>query len=342
MLTFESFNGIPVDYELFLIEEYASFITTCRYIEVNYPDFDINYFTVKENGKLIELLVYGNKGNTATCFNSLVSIDENIISEFTKKLFIKHPTISKIEIVASYKDYTLKKSFLSFKSDDQILKLPSTLDEYYQKLNYHVRKNSKNRKNRFLREFPMAKFETKYGSEIDESIVDKILLLNSNRMQSKGTVFGIDNAFKDSICKYSTFYGCVAYIEIDGEIVAGCISTILNKNIFAHVIGHDNNYSNFNLGEMCFIYLIETSINKGLSTFHFLWGQTEYKRRLLAEPHLLFFYYIYRSYSANYMVDKVKGLISATTSKIRQSNYSKPIRDGIKNYRKKKIQKQMN
>ena len=115
MLTFESFNGIPVDYEFFLIEKYASFITTCRYIEVNYPDFDINYFTVQEDGKLIELFVYGNKGNTATCFNSLVSIDENIFSEFTKKLFIKHPTISKIEIVASYKDYTLKKSFC-FKS----------------------------------------------------------------------------------------------------------------------------------------------------------------------------------------------------------------------------------
>jgi len=342
MLTFESFNGIPVDYELFLIEKYASFITTCRYIEVNYPDFDVNYFTVQENGKLIELLVYGNKGNTSTCFNSLVSIDQDIISEFTKKLFIKHPTISKIEIVASYKDYTLSKSFLSFKSDDQILKLPSTLDEYYQKLNYHVRKNIKNRKNRFQREFPTAKFKTKYGSEIEESIVDKILLLNSNRMQSKGTVSGIDNTFKDSIYRYSTFYGCVSYIEVDSEIVAGCISTLLNKNIFAHVIGHDNNYSKFNLGEMCFMYLIETSINKGLSTFHFLWGQMEYKRRLLAEPHFLFFYYIYRSYSANYMVDKVQDLISTTTLKIRQSKYSKPMRDAIKNYRKKKIQKQMN
>jgi len=335
-MTIEFFSGLPLEYESFLIEKYDSFITNCRYIEVYYPDYDINYFTVRNDGNLTELLVYGNRGNSAKCFNSLTSIDQDIISEFTKSLFIRHPTISKIEIVASYKDYTLKKSFLSFKSDDQILKLPTTLDDYFQELSYHVRKNIKNRKKRFLKEFPTAKFETKSGPEIGESVVDKIILLNCNRMLSKGTIPGIVNTFNDSIYRFSTFYGCVAYIEIDGEIVAGCITTLLNNEIFAHVIGHNNNYSKFNLGEMCFMYIIETSINKGIDTFHFLWGETEYKRRFLAEPHFLFFYYIYRSYSVDYVVDNVRVLISTVKLKIRQSKYSKPIREAIKNYRKRK------
>ena len=336
MLTFESFNGVPVDYESFLIEKYSSFISTSRYIEINYPDCDVNYFTVKENGKLIELLVYGNKGNTSTCFNSLVSIDEDIVSEFLENIFKKHPEIKKIEIIASYKDYNFNRSFLSFKSDDQILRLPSTLDDYYQKLSYHVRKNIKNRKGRFLKEFPTAKFETKYGPEIRKSVVDEIILLNCNRMLSKGTIPCVINTFNDSIYRFSTFYGCIATIEIDGEIVAGCIATVLNNKIFAHVIGHNNNYSKFNLGEMCFIYIIETSINKGINTFHFLWGEAEYKRRLLAEPHSLFFYYVYRSYSVDYMVGKFKVLISTAKLKIRQSKYSVPIRQAIKNYRKRK------
>jgi len=341
MLTFENFNGIPFDYESFLIEKYSSFITTSHYIEINFSDFDVNYFTVKEDGKLIELLVYGNKGNTSTCFNSLVSIDEDIVLIFFENLFKKHPEIKKIEIIASYKDYNFKRSFQSLISDDQILKLPTTLTEYYQKLSYHVRKNIKNRKSRFLKEFPKAKFETKYGPEIAESLVDKIILLNCYRMLSKGTIPGIGNTFKDNIYRFSTFYGCVAYIEIDGEIVAGCIATVLNYEIFAHVIGHNNNYSKFNLGEMCFMYIIETSINKGINTFHFLWGETEYKRRLLAEPHYLFYYYIYRSYAVDYMVGKVQVLISTVKLKIRQSKYSEPIRDAMKKYRKK-IQKKMN
>ncbi len=337
MLKFESFKGIPYDYESFLIEKYDSFITTCRYIEVNHPDCDINYFKVLENDKMVELLVYGNKGKISKCFNSLVSIDQNIISEFTENLFSKHPEINKIEIIASYKDYDLKKSFLSFKSDDQILELPSTLDEYYQELSYHVRKNIKNRKVRFLREFPTAKFVTSYGSEIEQSVVDKIILLNTNRMQSKGTIPGIDNTFKDSIFRYSTFYGCVAYIEIDGEVVAGCITTLLKNKIFAHVIGHDNNYSKFNLGEMCFMYIIETSINKGLSTFHFLWGETEYKRRLLAKPNLLYFYNVYRSYSVDYMLDKLKVSVETAKLNLQQSAITKPVREAIKSYRKGKL-----
>ena len=339
MLTFESCKGIPMDYESFLIDKYNSFITTCRYIEVNYPDYDVNYFTVKENDKLIELLVYGNKGNTSKCFNSLVSIDQIIVSKFSDNLFKKHPEIKKIEIIASYKAYNLKKSFLSFKSDDQILELPSTFDEYLMELSYHVRKNIKNRRSRFLREYPAAKFETKYKSEIEQSIVDKIFLLKSKRMQSKGVISLIDDVFEDSLYRYSTFYGCVAYIEIDGKIVAGCIATLLKDRIFAQVIVHDNNYSKFNLGEMCFMYIIETSINKGLSTFHFLWGESEYKRRLLAKPHILYFYYIYRSYSVGYLTNKAQVLISTAKLDIQRSVITKPIRDGIKYFRKKKFEK---
>jgi hypothetical protein len=337
MITFESFKGIPIAYESFLIEKYDSFITTCRYIEVNYPDYDINYFTVNDDGKPIELLVYGNRGNTAKCFNSLASIDEDIISEFSKNIFNKHPLITKIEIVASYNEYDLNKSFLSFKSDDQILKLPSSLEDYFTELGAQTRKHIKQRKERFLRDYPNARFVTKYGPEIEESIVDKIILLNSYRMKSKGTVPCIDNTFKDCIYKYSTFYGCVAYIEIDGEIVAGCISTMLNKVVFAHVIGHDNNYSKFNLGEMCFIYLIDTSIEKGISSFHFLWGETEYKRRLLAKPYILYFYFIYRSFSLDFMLNKFWVTISNAMTNIEHSAITKPLRDAVKSYRIKKM-----
>lgn len=337
MISFESFKGIPREYESFLIEKYDSFITTCRYIEVYYQDYDIHYFIVKDKGKLLELLVYGTREKAAKCFNSLVYIDQDIISEFVKNVFNRHPLITKIEIVASYKEYDLNKSFLSFKSDDQILKLPSSLEDYLTNLGSQTRKHIKQRKERFLKDCPNAKFVTKYGLEIEESLIDKIILLNCSRMKLKGTISGIDNISKDNIYKYSIFYGCVAYIEIDGEVVAGCISTVLNKKVFAHVIGHNNNYSKFNLGEMCFMYLIETSIQKGISSFHFLWGETEYKRRLLAKPHVLYFYYVYRSFSLNFLLSKLRFTITKTKTNIEHSNFTKPLRDAIKSNRIKNM-----
>ena len=121
MITLEFYNGLPLKYESFLLEKYDSFITTCRYIEVYYPTHDINYILVNKDGTLIELLVFGNKGKTSTCFNSLTDIDQDIIKAFTKKLFENFHSIKKIEIIDSYRIYDLKKSFLS---------------EYFFKFNY--------------------------------------------------------------------------------------------------------------------------------------------------------------------------------------------------------------
>ncbi|MDR3651532.1 MAG: GNAT family N-acetyltransferase [Paludibacter sp.] len=336
MISIECFNGLPLEYESFLIEKYDSFMVTCRYAEIYYPSYDVNYMLVYEDDKLIELLLFGNIGNTSLCFNSLAEINQDIITECTTKIFEKYPAINKIKIDASYVDYNLKKSFLNFKSDDQILDLPLTIDDYYLELGYHTRKNIKNRKVRLLRDYPAVKFITKFGLEIDESIIDKIILLNKDRMEYKGKTPAIDEAFKNNIYQFARHYGCVAYIEIDGLIVAGCIATILKKRIFAHVIAHDNNFSKYNVGESCIFYLIQTSIEKGMATFHFLWGENEYKKRLLAKNHVLYFYSIHRKYSFNYFMDGIKTLFSNALSNIERSKYSKPIREVIKFYRKNK------
>jgi len=336
MISIKFFSGLPLEYESFLIKKYDSFITTCRYIEVNYPDYDINYSTVSDDGELIELLVYGNRGNTARCFNSLTSIDQSVIFEFTKNIFIKHPSITKIEIEASYQAYSLNKSFLNFKSNDQILELPSTLEDYYNKIGSSTRSNARKHKNKLLRDYPQVKFTTKFGREIENSIIDRIFQLNKDRMESKGTIYQIDETFKNHTYLYSQYYGCVAYIEIDGVIVAGSIATILKTGVFSHVIAHDNNYSKYNVGELCMLFLVETSIENRMSTLHFLWGESDYKKRLLAKHHELYFYYIYKSYSIDYIVTRSKILIYNTLIKFERSKFTKSLRQRIKSYRIKK------
>jgi len=337
MISIECFKGLPIEYESFLIEKYDSFITTCRYIEVYYPTYDINYMLVYENSNLSELLIFGNRGNKATCFNSLVSIDQNIVTEFQKNIFEKYPFIKKIEIVASYKNYFLNKSFLINKNDDQILNLPSTIDDFYLKLGYHTRKNIKNRRVKLLIDYPKVKFITKFGVDIEESIVDKIIQLNCDIMKQKGIIPGIDNTYKNNIYKYSQHYGCVTYIEIDGVIVAGCISTVLNKGVFAHVLAHDNNFSKYHVGEACMFYLIQTSIEKGLSTFHFLWGENELKKRFMAKPNILYSYYIYKSNSFDYFYNRLKISYQNILANFKNSKFTKPIKKAIKYYRKKKM-----
>lgn len=339
MISIECFNGLPVEHESFLIDRYASFITTCRYIEIYYAAYDINHMLVYNNGDLSELLVFGNKENTCVCFNSLVSLGQDIVPEFIKKVFEKYPAIKKIKIDASYKKYTLKKSVLFFKSDNHILNLPPTMDDYYLELGSSTRQKVKNRRIRLLKDFPEVNFITKYGNEIEEGIIDKIVQLNITRMKLMGRVSGIDAIYKNNIFKYSQHYGCVAYIEVNGEIVAGSINTVLNKSIFGHVTAYDNNFSKYNVGEICAFYLIQTSIEKGLTTFNFLWGESDLKKRLLAKPNLLFSYFIYRTYSFDYIYSKVNVLLYSVLIGLKFSKYSKPVKNAIQFYRRKKQKK---
>ena len=340
MISFKCFKGLPLEYESFLMEKYNSYITSCRYVAIYCPTYDINYMLVYENENLIDLILYGNNGDTTRCFNALVEMDQNIIKEFINMIFETYISIKKVIIDASYKNYIIKKSILNFKSDDHILQLPTTMEEYYKKLSSSTRQTIKNRKVRLLRDYRDVKFVTKYGAEIDEITIDKIMQLNFNKLKHKGVFHRFDisnknNLYKNNLFKFTQHYGCVAYIKIDGVIVAGSINTIINKSLFGHVTAYDADLYKYNVGEICAFYLIQTCIENGLSKFHFLWGQSDLKKRMQAKPYVLFSYSIYRSYSLDYLFDNIKVLFSKLLIHLKQSKFSKPFKVAIKYFNSK-------
>lgn len=335
MITLKLSEGLPVEYETFLNEKYESFITSCHYLKIYSTNSNFVYILVSENDALIHILLFANKGNMSICFNSLADIEQNIITKCTEKLFEAYPFIKKIKIDASYRSYNLDKSFLASKTEDYILKLPATVNDYYSQLGTKTRKHIKQRQERLVRDFPTVNFVTKSGIEIDEYTIDKIIYLNHCRLKRKGVTPTIDAAYKNNIYRYAQHYGFVVCIEIDGEIVAGCISSILNKGIFVHVIAYDNNYSNHNVGEVSAFYLIQKAIEQELSSLHFLWGESELKKRFLAKPHLLYSYFVYRAYCLNYIINKYKALILNILIILKHSRIFKPILNTIKEFRKR-------
>ena len=335
MISFECFSGLPLEFESFLLEKYDSYKTTCRYLEIYFPTCDINHMLVYDDDKFVELLIFANRGDTTTCFNLFVDFDHHIVTRFTELIFVTYPFVRRVKFNASYKDLGLKKSFLFSKANDYIVDLPSTVDDYYMQLGSTTRKHIKNYKSRLLRDSPQAIFQLKNGAEIDDNIIDRIIQLNVERMKYKGIVPGLSSDENAKIHAFSQYYGRVAYIEIDGEIIAGCIAYVLNKRLFLHIIAHDNNHSKYNVGQLCLFYLIQSAIESQLSTFHFLWGDNEYKMRFGAKPHALFSYFIYRSYSVGYFINKTKTIFLRNFLRFRNSKYSKPIRDVVKGYRRK-------
>ncbi len=341
MITVKYYKGLPLEYESFLVEKYQSYTTTCRYIEIYYPTLSFCYFTVYKNDMLIELLIFGKDRNTAKCLNLFVEIDQKILTKCLRLLFEVSGEIYKIVFDASYKKYSFAKTILYSQSNDHIIKLHSKIEDYYSELGRSTRRTLKKQKSKLLRDYPGVKFNFKFREEIDEGIIAKIIQLNFDRMKQKGIVYGNNHDIK-SIYKYSQYVGLVTYIEIDGNVVAGTISYIINKKLFGYVVGHDSYYSKYSLGIICQLIEIQKSIELKLSTYHFLWGDNEYKKRLLAEPYSLYSYYIFRNYSLNYGINKVKAMVSMTSTNIRHSKKAKPLREAVKNYRKKRIREQIN
>ncbi len=335
MISIKCLSGLPLDYEVFLMEKYNSYITTCRYIEIHYPTHDIHYMLVYEDENLVDLLVFGHKKNLAVCFNALVSLDSVVLAECLKKVFETYPIIQQIKIDASYTEYQLEKSILVYKSDDQILSLPTTVEEYLSELGSKTRKHLKARKANLEKEFSLVNFVTKNSDEIEESVIEKIVQFSRDRVTQKGRNFGIDKTYTENLYKYSRHYGCVVYLELDGVMVAGCISTIINKEIFVHVIAYDDKFSKYNVGEVCMFDLIQTSINNKLVKFHFLWGFNELKRRLQAKQHLLFSYTVYRNYSFGYFESRLKVALFEFMYRFKDTSVLKPLKTSMSTLRQR-------
>ena len=294
-----------------------------------------------ENDTLIELLIFDNKGNTSRCLNELVHIEQNIFAEFTKYIFKHYPAIKKIEIISSYNALSLNKSILFRSSDDFVISLPSTIDSYYLELGATTRQHVKNYKRRLIRDYPQVNFVTKMGTEIEEDIIDKIIQLNFDRIRHKGEIPNLNRSHVNDFFKHSQHYGCVSYIEIDGLIIAGCIAFMSGKSMSLYIIGHDNNFSQYNVGQLGLIYLIQTSIENGFSTCHLLWGEREYKTRFLAKPQPMNSYIVFKTYSLDFIFGKIREMRLHIFHKIRISKYAKPIKEIIKFYRRRKSLNQL-
>lgn len=335
MVSTECFKGLPFEYESFLVEKYDSCVTTCRYIAIFHASRNHHYMLIREKNNLMDVIIYDCREETVTCLNSLSYLTQDTIDVFTNHIFNNYPNIKTIEFPSSYSSLIADRSILTLRSDDFIISLPASMDDYFKQLGSSTRANVKKHKNKFLKEYPHANFVTKRGDEIERGLIDRIINLNFNRITSKGEVPNTNSSHIDNFHQYSQHYGFVACIEVDGSIIAGSIAYMSNKSMYSYFLAHDNNYSNYNAGQLCMLYLIQTSIENGFTEFHLLWGESEYKTRFLAKPRTMYSYIVFKSLTYNFILNKTKEYFSHKLYDFKKSKYAIPIRSALKYFKKK-------
>jgi len=160
-------------------------------------------------------------------------------------------------------------------TQDIVLDLPSTVDEYMARLGKSTRSYVKRYLNKLRREHPSFSFAVYANEDVSEEHVRAIIGFNKARMSGRNKESYIDEQEERRILELLKLRGFVCVATVDGKVCAGTINTCFGKNYFLQVIAHDPVYDDYGLGTLCcYLTICECIARKG-HAYPFLWGQYE-------------------------------------------------------------------
>lgn len=292
-------HGIPPEVALWLERIYQSPFSTIPYFRIFHHVPQLKALAIAtEVSTPVHVLVYVIRGKEVTLLNELVAIEQEYLQYFADFVFTRYPEVSSVNFNC------LKNSLIQMPyplrlwktSQDITIALPPTPDEYLAQLGRQTQKHIKYYINRLQREFADVVFRVATTQEIDPAVIGTIIEMNRLRMKSKQIHSGYTDAFEKQIKGFCCHYGSASTISVGGVIVAGAICYTVGDHMYLEAIAHDPNYNKYNAGQVCLYLTIKHAIETEKTSFHLLWGQSEYKYRFLGVRQDLYFLSIYRSY----------------------------------------------
>lgn len=294
-------HGIPSDVARHIEKIYQSPFCVSKYFEIFKGIRNPNALVISEGGsEPRHILIYVISGKEITVLNELVAIEQDYVQYFADTMFSRYPAITtvnlnylKSRIVNFHHPWRLWKT-----SHDIAIPLPLTFDAYQAQLGKQTRKHLKYYRNRLQREFDDFTFHVATTHDIDPSVIDRIIEMNRSRMKNKNIQSGYNNLFETRIVEFCRHYGMISTVSAGGRIVAGTICYEVGDHTYLEAVSHDPEYNRYNPGQVCLYLTLKHTIEKGSTSFHMLWGENEYKFRLLGVKQDLYFLSIFRSYTS--------------------------------------------
>ena len=275
---------------------------------------DVSTYVVRDSGSIVTLLLFRIAGDRVQVLNQGLKIGSADIQRFADYIFSVYPQCKLIDFHAvDIGKTTLTRPWQSFLcSEDIVVTLPATAEEYLASLGRNTRRNIRRYMDRLMRSFPSFRMEFHDGASVDEHAVRRIIEFNRARMAGKNKVSTLDDTEAERILRIVRSCGMVGVATIDGEICAGAIGYRVGGNFFLYVLAHDPKYDGYWIGILsCYLTMCEC-IARGWKELHFLWGRYEYKFTLGAVRRDLYHLTVYRS-RAQQLLHPITALRTAYT-----------------------------
>lgn len=254
-------------------------------------------YVARKGNKALGALIFRVEQGKVSVLNEQMRLEEEEIARFARHVFLRYPSVHAISFPVVQADIRgLSFPHQQFHStQDIVLDLPSTVDEYMARLGKSTRAYVKRYLNKLKRDHPSFSFAVYTNDDVTVEHVRAIIGFNKARMSGRNKESYIDEQEESRILELLKLRGFVCVATIEGKVCAGTINTCFGKNYFLQVIAHDPAYDDYGLGTLCcYLTICECIARKG-NAYHFLWGQYEYKYRLLGVQRDLDHLVVYRS-----------------------------------------------
>lgn len=258
---------------------------------------DASTYICSREAEIEDIFLYRYEQRSVRVINEQMRLSDTSINRFADAMFDRYPEVDRV-IFHAIDAQKSKPAFPSQRytcTNDITMPLPGTVDEYYASLGKSTRKTLNQNGNRLQRRYDSFRFSVLEAHEFSDTQLREIISLNHARMAGKSRVSAIDEAEASHIIAFAKQCGLVGIISIEGRIRAGAICYRIGDHYHLRVIGHDPEYNAYGLGMLCCYRTVCESIVRGGTMFHFMWGQEEYKYRLLGVQREMAHIVLYRS-----------------------------------------------
>lgn len=291
-------NDVPPFIGMAMERLYGNLFSSLAYYRAFGGADNASAYIVRDGKTIVCAWLFRRFRNTVRVINEGIHLDQDDVTRFVSYIFSRYPEVNVISFHAVRPHMVdLPMPYQRFNClEDMVLSLPSSADAYTGSLGRSTRSYIHRYLNKVKRDFPSFSFQVMSADEIGEEHIRGIIGFNRMRMAMKGkeSINGDDTAQR--IIQLAHECGLVGVIKLDGQICAGSVNYKVGDNYFLETLAHNPLYDDYRLGTLCCYLTICACIARGGHEYHFLWGQDEYKTRLLGVQRDLDDLVIYRSH----------------------------------------------
>lgn len=257
----------------------------------------VGTYVVRSQGQVTGILLFRIRERRIEVINEIIPLEAAEIERFAHHMFIRFGKADVIQFNAIRTAFS-QLAFPSQRypvSEDLVLAMPGSAQDYLASLGKSTRKTIKGYTNKLMRAFPSFRYEVCPGEQADLGQVQEIISFNRARMAQKNKVSAVDQAEADRIMALTRQYGLVGVATIDGRVCAGAVTCRVGDHYFMLLSAHDPRYDSFRLGMLCCYLTVADCVERGGLECHFLWGRYPHKIMLGGVPRNLDKVLVYRS-----------------------------------------------